>query len=121
MNTHAGQEGDTRQLGRHARLVDGREIYFDDEGFFWDYDDWSQAAARELAAQAGLEPLEEAHWRVISFLRAYYAENGRAPLNSQLKQGAGLSLLEMETMFPGGLKHGARRLAGLPNPKTCNS
>jgi tRNA 2-thiouridine synthesizing protein E len=28
-------------------------------------------------------------------------------------------LVELESLFPGGIKKGARRLAGLPNPKTC--
>jgi sulfur relay (sulfurtransferase) DsrC/TusE family protein len=28
-------------------------------------------------------------------------------------------LLEIEKLFPGGIKYGARRVAGLPNPKNC--
>ena len=57
---------------------------------------------------------------MIRFLREYYACNGRAPLNRQLRKGAGMSLLELEELFPEGIKMGARRLAGLPNPKTCS-
>ena len=117
--THAGQEGYTAQLGRHVRLLAGREILFDTEGFFWEFDDWSPEGARELAREAGLAQLNEAHWRVLDFLREFYAYNGRAPLNNQLKNGTKLSLLELEGLFPGGIKLGARRLAGLPNPKTC--
>jgi hypothetical protein len=45
---------DAAGLGRHLRRVAGREIAFDQEGFFWDYDDWSGEAARELAADCGL-------------------------------------------------------------------
>ena len=30
-----------------------------------------------------------------------------------------MSLLEVEALFPGGIKYGARRIAGLPNPKAC--
>lgn len=120
MNTRAGQEGANAQLGRHARFVAGKEILFDSENFFWDHEDWSEEAARELAREAGLEQLSEYHWRVIRFLREYFLYNGRAPLNNQLKKGTGLSLLELEGLFPGGIKFGARRLAGLPNPKTCN-
>ena len=30
-----------------------------------------------------------------------------------------MSLLELECLFPGGIRHGAKRLAGLPNPKRC--
>jgi sulfur relay (sulfurtransferase) DsrC/TusE family protein len=36
-----------------------------------------------------------------------------------LKEGTLLSMRELEDLFPGGIKYGARRLAGLPNPKTC--
>lgn len=111
---------DTAGLGRRLCLVAGREIAFDDEGFFWEYEDWSEDAARELAAEVGLTELGEAHWRVIRFFRDYYQYHGRAPLNQQLRKGVGISLLELQGLFPGGIKHGARRLAGLPNPKTCN-
>jgi tRNA 2-thiouridine synthesizing protein E len=57
---------------------------------------------------------------VVRFLRDFYAYNGRAPLNNELRKGTGMSLLELDGLFPEGLKQGARRLAGLPNPKTCN-
>ncbi len=30
-----------------------------------------------------------------------------------------MTLQELEGLFPGGIRMGARRLAGLPNPKTC--
>lgn len=120
MNTRAGQGGAEAQPGRHVRVVAGKEILFDSENFFWDHEDWSEEGARELAREAGLASLEEKHWRVIRFLREYFLYNGRAPLNNQLKKGTGLSLLELEGLFPGGIKYGARRLAGLPNPKSCN-
>lgn len=115
-----GAGGAAAGSGRHLRMVAGREIAFDGEGFFWDYDDWSQQAAQELADESGLKTLEAAHWRVIRFFREYYEYHGRAPLNRDIKNGTGLSLLELQGMFPQGLKDGARRLAGLPNPKTCN-
>lgn len=120
MNQRAGQDGAQAQLGRHARLVAGKEIYFDAEDFFWDHEAWSEEVARELAREVGLEEFGEDHWKVIRFLREYFLYNGRAPLNNQLKKGTGLSLLELEGLFPGGIKYGARRLAGLPNPKTCS-
>ena len=56
---------------------------------------------------------------MIRFLRAYYLRNGRAPMNRELRAGTELSLVELERLFPDGIRMGARRLAGLPNPKTC--
>ena len=71
-----------------------------------------QARSRGRPAGAG-------QWRVITYLREYYAHNGRAPMNRQLRDGTGLSLVELERLFPDGIRNGARRLAGLPNPRSC--
>lgn len=104
---------------RALRTVAGRSVYFDDEGFFWEPDDWSDEGAEELARESGIERLDAVQWRVLRFLREYYLYHGRAPMNRELKAGTELSLMELERLFPDGIKLGARRLAGLPNPKTC--
>ena len=104
---------------RALRTVAGRPVYFDDEGFFWEPDDWTEAAAEELARESGISGLDPVQWRVLRFLRQYYLYHGRAPMNRELKAGTELSLVELERLFPDGIKLGARRLAGLPNPKTC--
>lgn len=110
----------TRPPGRQSRIIDGRKVAFDEEGFFDDFEQWSMKCCEILARESGILHLEERHRRVIHFLRQFYEYNARAPLNKELRQGTGLSLLEMERLFPQGIKNGARRLAGLPNPKTCN-
>ncbi len=104
---------------RVLRTVAGRDVWFDDEGFFWDADDWSEDAAAELARESGMERLDDVHWHVLRFMRAYYTDNGRAPMNRDLRMGTNLPLLRLEHLFPDGIKMGARRLAGLPNPRTC--
>ena len=104
---------------RVVRELEGRHVVFDGEGFFEDPDDWSEAAARLLAGDSGLHEMSPVHWEVIAFLRDYYFQNGRAPLNKQLRASLGRSVSEIESLFPGGIKYGARRLAGLPNPKSC--
>lgn len=106
-------------LGREARLVAGREIYFDREGFFWEAKDWDEEVATVLLCESGLTEVTETHWKVLRFFREYYFYHGRAPLNRHLKEGTGLSLQVLESLFPGGIRQGARRLAGLPNPKSC--
>jgi dissimilatory sulfite reductase related protein len=106
--------------GRGVRSIAGREVAFDDEGFFESFEEWSEGTFEELARESGLPSITEQHRQVVRFLREYYAYNGRAPLNNQLRKGTGISLLELDDLFPGGIKMGARRLAGLPNPKTCS-
>jgi tRNA 2-thiouridine synthesizing protein E len=72
-----------------------------------------------MAAECGIEKLSDQQWRVIRFLREYFFYHGRAPLNRDLKASLGISLMELESLFPGGIRYGARRIAGLPNPRTC--
>ena len=101
------------------RSLAGRDVFFDSEGFLVDPSQWSEEMAEQLARETGISFLEETHWQVIRFLREYYLQNGRAPLHRELKKGIGMTLMEIEALFPGGIKMGARLLAGLPNPRSC--
>jgi dissimilatory sulfite reductase related protein len=119
MTLPAGHAERAAESGARFRLVAGRDILFDNEDFLWRAEDWSEDVALQLAVEAGMPGLTDAQWRVIGFLRQFYLENGRSPLNRRLSAGVGMSLLELEQLFPRGIKYGARRLAGLPNPKIC--
>ena len=116
--SQARQENDPYR--QKVRTFAGKEIIFDAEGFFSDPHQWSEEVAETLAREAGVGELNDTQWMILRFLREYYLQNGRAPLNRQIKEGTGISLMKMEGLFPGGIKYGARRLAGLPNPKTCS-
>ncbi len=105
---------------RRVRVIGGREVLFDGEGFLWQPEDWTEAVARILAAESGIEEISDIQWRIIRFLREFYFYNGRAPMNRDIKKEIGLSFMEMEALFPDGIRRGARRVAGLPNPKTCS-
>lgn len=103
---------------RGYRIIAGRSVVFDDDGFFWRSGDWHEEIAVAMARESGFE-LGEDHWKVIRFMREFYNYHGRAPLNRQLTKGTGLSMIAIESLFPGGIKRTARRIAGLPNPRTC--
>jgi TusE/DsrC/DsvC family sulfur relay protein len=118
MSAQAPVQG--KDSGRCVRVIAGRELAFDDEGFFDDFEDWSEEIFKALAHESGISLISDQQRQVVRVLREFYACNGRAPLNNELRKRAGMSLLELDRLFPGGLKKGARRLAGLPNPKTCS-
>jgi len=105
--------------GHKSRVTENRTVLFDEEGFLVDPQSWTQAIAEALAREAGLPGLGELHWKTILFMREFYVANGKTPLNKEIKKGTSFSLLEIESAFPGGIRHGARRIAGLPNPKSC--
>ncbi|MFH1117781.1 MAG: TusE/DsrC/DsvC family sulfur relay protein [Pseudomonadota bacterium] len=105
--------------GRGMTGLSGDGPLFDEEGFLVYPEEWTRETAQALAPEAGLSELTDRHWTVINFMRDYYILNGRAPLHREVRKGTGLKLMEIERLFPQGIRHGARRLAGLPNPKTC--
>ena len=110
---------DPERHGLKEWIVAGCRIVLDEEGFFWDPKEWRKEVAVSLAEELGLSELNDTHWSILRFLRQYYFESGRSPLNRQIKEGTGVSLMEMEALFPDGIKYGARRSAGLPNPRGC--
>jgi tRNA 2-thiouridine synthesizing protein E len=105
---------------RNVRVIAGREIFFDDEGFLRKAEDWNEEVAGVMASEIGLQGISDIQWRIIRFLRDFYFHNGRAPMNRHIKAEIGLSLMELEALFPGGIRRGARRVAGLPNPRSCS-
>ncbi len=114
--TPSASSGEQR---RTVRQVNGREIVTDMDGFLQNPSMWSEDVAAVLAREAGIERLSEEQWRVLRFIRTYYLNQGKAPLNQKIKQGTGFSLMQIESLFPGGIARGARRLAGLPKAKGC--
>ncbi len=104
---------------RIVKRIAGREIIFDKDGYIQNPFMWSEDVALFLASEAGLGVLSEAHWRVIRFVRNYYLEEGKEPVNHRIKLGTGMSIKEIEILFGDGIARGVKRLAGLPKPKGC--
>ncbi len=114
-----GSKDSMRARDHTIRVIEGKEVIFDEEGFLLNPESWTETIAETIAVETGLPALTDRQWEMIYFLRGFYLANGRAPLNRDIKKQSGLSLLELERLFPGGIRHGARRLAGLPNPRSC--
>lgn len=95
-------------------------LELNEEGFLVHPECWTHDVALALARdQEGLDALDDKHWAVIDFIRAYYLEKGMAPMIRALCQHSGLRLREIYTLFPSGPAKGACKLAGLPKPDGC--
>ena len=100
--------------------ADPTTVELNEEGFMAHPESWDPGVARILARdQEGLETLGEKHWALIEFIRAYYLENGMAPMVRALCQQTGLRLREIYDLFPSGPAKGACKVAGLPKPDGC--
>jgi tRNA 2-thiouridine synthesizing protein E len=103
----------------------GRAIETDAQGYLRRLDQWDEGLAAELARRDGLE-LSAAHFEVLHFLRAYYAEFRLIPpvrlliktIAGRLGADKGNSRY-LYRLFPDGPAKQACRYAGLPKPVSC--
>jgi tRNA 2-thiouridine synthesizing protein E len=96
-----------------------QEIHVDSEGFLTEYDEWTEDLAKELAANIGIPELNEDHWKVISFLRADYKEQGETATLRRVTAVGGIPTKSLFQLFP---KKPARKMSyvsGLPKPAGC--
>jgi TusE/DsrC/DsvC family sulfur relay protein len=94
-------------------------IDLNDEGFFADPSQWNESMVPELARREDIEPVTDAHWKVIRFMRAEYLEKGTGPSVRMLGKTSGVSIKELYQLFPKGPAKVAARIAGIPKPRGC--
>ena len=101
------------------RVVAGKEIEFDDQGFMSDYKEWDRDVATELATEIGINDLNDRHWQVIEFVRSDYEAQGDAPTLRRITQQADVSTKELYKLFPKGPAKKVAYVAGLKKPSGC--
>ena len=99
--------------------IAGAEVEVNDEGFFTDPDQWTEAMAPELAATEGIDELTDRHWQVIRFMRQEQAEKGTGPTVRILGKTSGVPVKELYQLFPKGPAKIAAKVAGIPKPRGC--
>lgn len=99
--------------------IEGKQVEVDEDGFMTDPGAWFEGCAHYFAKGEGIEELTEQHWKIVNYLREYYAKNGIAPMIRKLCKETGTPLKEIYELFPSGPAKGACKLAGLPKPTGC--
>ena len=101
------------------RVVAGKNIDFDEEGFMANYQDWNKDVAEELASEIGINPLTDRHWLVIDFCRDDYAEQGDSPTIRRITSQSGVPTKELYKLFPKGPAKKVAYVSGLKKPTGC--
>ena len=94
-------------------------VELNEEGFFINPEQWTEAMATELARREGIDQLTSAHWTVIRFMRSEYLEKGTGATVRVLGKQSGVSVKELYELFPKGPAKVAARIAGIPKPRGC--
>jgi TusE/DsrC/DsvC family sulfur relay protein len=99
--------------------VENQDTYEDPDGFLMNMSSWNRELAEELARKNDIGPLNEDHWKIIEFVKAFYQEFHEGPPIVKISKATGFSSSHICKLFPCGVARGAYRLAGLPRPSGC--
>jgi tRNA 2-thiouridine synthesizing protein E len=109
----------------HCISVNGRDIATDKEGYLLNSDDWNTEVAVEIANIEQLQMTDE-HWRVVHFVRQFYATYDTSPamralvkaLQNEYGPEKGNSRY-LYRLFSKGPAKIPTKIAGLPKPAKC--
>ncbi len=99
--------------------IEDREVHVDDDGFLTEFGEWDEDLAKTLATNIGIGDLTEDHWKVITFLRSDFQEQGETPTLRRVSTVGGIPIKSLFQLFP---KKPARKMsyvAGLQKPNGC--
>ncbi len=99
--------------------VAGTTVDRNEDGFFVDPLQWTEAMVPALAAEDGIDELTDRHWQIIRFMRQEYLEKGTGPSVRMLGKTSGVPVKELYQLFPKGPAKVAARIAGIPKPRGC--
>ena len=97
---------------------EGNNFNVDEDGFIDDFNNWNESWVRHVKATEGIEELTDEHWKVVNYIREYFAEFGTAPMIRKLCKGT-FPLKRIYELFPSGPAKGACKVAGLAKPTGC--
>lgn len=101
-----------------TKNIAGQDIDVNEEGYLTDMGQWSEAVAEAIAAEEGVGPLGEAHWKVLRHLREQQAKGAALTIRSLGKSGV-VTTKELYDLFPGGPLKKSSKIAGIPKPVGC--
>ncbi len=96
----------------------GIKIEVDEDGFMQEPDLWNKDIAAALATTEGVEAMTDEHWKLVNYIRDYFAEFGTAPMIRKLCKQT-FPLKKIYELFPSGPAKGACKVAGLAKPTGC--
>jgi len=91
-----------------------KEYDVDEMGFLIEPKDWDENFAEGIALETNIPlGLTDEHWEVIRFIRNEYVSKSECPLVFSVCKNVGISIRELQYLFPAGYERGACKLAGI--------
>lgn len=99
------------------KIINGKTIHLNEEGYLTDFSEWEPAVAETLAQEEGIQ-LSAQHWDVLKYLQNQHQNH--APLTIRMVGKSGVvSIKDFYELFPNGPLKQSTKIAGIPKPISC--
>ena len=99
------------------KLIAGKNIQVNDEGYLIDFNQWDKEVATEIATENKIT-LNNRHWEVIGFLQDQHKQQVPLSIRKIGKSGV-IDIKEFYELFPNGPLKISTKIAGIPKPASC--
>ncbi len=97
-----------------------QDFEINEDGYLKDFGRWNEDFSHGMARLEGIEQeLTDEHWRLIQYVRDYYAKHGIAPMILKIQRDLGLSIWRLRELFPTTSERAICKISGLPKPTGC--
>ncbi len=99
------------------RVIAGKNIAVNEEGYMTDFSQWDKGIAEALAAEAEIS-LSPRHWEILNYLQTEYKNEVPLSIRKIGKSGV-VDIKEFYQLFPKAPLKTATKIAGIPKPASC--
>ncbi|MDR2232018.1 MAG: TusE/DsrC/DsvC family sulfur relay protein [Tannerella sp.] len=99
------------------KIIAGKNVNVDAEGYLTDMKEWNEDIAREIAKEVAIE-LTPRHFEVLNFLREQQQKDVALSIRGVGNSGV-VDIKEFYQLFPKGPLKLSSKIAGIPKPKSC--
>lgn len=99
------------------KMILGKAIAVNDEGYLTDFNQWDREIGSELAKE-NLIDLTPRHWDVLNYLQTEFKNESPLSIRKIGKSGV-VDIKEFYHLFPNAPLKTAAKIAGIPKPASC--
>jgi tRNA 2-thiouridine synthesizing protein E len=99
------------------RIIEGKKIAVNEEGYLKDFSEWDKTVAEALAAEEEIV-LTPRHWEVLEYLQQQHKNEVALSIRRIGKSGV-LDIKEFYQLFPTAPLKTSTKIAGIPKPASC--
>jgi len=100
------------------KIINGKTIHTNEEGYLTDFSEWAPEIAETIAKEEGVGALTPQHWDVIKYLQDQHQKKVALTIRKVGASGV-TDIKQFYALFPGGPLKKATKIAGIPKPVSC--